>query len=369
MAKQPFTPAPLPPRVDLIPMLKLITDAREALARFDEAIKRLPNPAIIRRAFETKEAVLSSKIEGTQATLEEILELDAEESQEENSEKQRDYREIFNYRRAISYSIKLLQNKPLSENVIKELHGLLLNSVRGKHKTPGEFRRHQVHIGPPGATIEEASYIPPVHTQIPQLFSGLINYMQDDSQPDRLVQIAIAHYQFEAIHPFADGNGRVGRLIVPIYLYDKGVTSYPNLYISEFLETHRRDYYDTLNRVSSDGDWVTWISFFLRAVREQAKTAKRRVEEVETLYKSIHDILPDFNSIYASNFLDALFSFPVFSVNKIGEIASIPHTQTVYNLVKKFEEKGVIKNITPGKTRNKIYAFTGLLDIVDSVKS
>lgn len=367
MPRQPFTPPPLPPDIDLSPLIKLISDARDALARYDEAVMRLPNPTIIRRAFETKEAVLSSKIEGTQATLEEVLELDVEDTHEEVSEKQRDYREIANYRRAINYGKKLLEERPLTENVIKDLHSMLLNSVRGKNKTPGEFRRHQVHIGPPGATVEEASYIPPDFIKIPELFSDLVNYMQNDDQPDRLVQAAIAHYQFEAIHPFADGNGRVGRIIIPIYLYEKKIISHPNLYISEFLEIHRRDYYEALNRVSEEDDWITWITFFLRAVREQAKISKKRVDAVDKLYKEIHEVLPEFNSIYAPNFLDAIFSSPVFTTTSIGKEASIPHSQTVYTLVKKFVEKGLVVDIAPKRSRNKIYAFEKLLDIIDAV--
>jgi len=369
MVKQPFTPPFLPPELDYNPIVKLIAEAREALARYDEAVMRLPNPTIIRRAFETKEAVLSSKIEGTQATLEEVLELDAEDNQEETSEKQQDYREIANYRRAINFGRQLLEERPLTENVIKDLHRLLLNSVRGKNKNPGEFRRHQVHIGPPGATLEEASYVPPEFLKIPELFSDLVNYMQRDDQPDRLVQAAIAHYQFEAIHPFADGNGRVGRIIIPIYLYEKEVISYPNIYVSEFLERHRRDYYEALNRVSEEGDWITWITFFLRAVREQAKLSKERVDQVNELYQEIHAMLPEFNSIYAPHFLDAIFSSPIFTTSSVNRLANIPHPQTVYTLLKKFIEKGLIQDAAPGRARNKIYAFNRLLDIIDGTGS
>ena len=365
MTIQPFTPPLLPPDINLSPLIRLISDAREALARYDEAVKRLPNPNIIRRTFETKEAVSSSKIEGTQATLGDVLEQDAEEVVEETDEKKRDYRDVANYRRAIYMSKKLLEERPLSENVIKDLHKLLLDSDRGKRKTPGEFRRHQVHIGPPGGTIDEATYIPPVHIEIPSLFSNLVNYMQDDDQPDRLVQAAIAHYQFEAIHPFADGNGRVGRLIIPIYLYEKGITEYPNLYISDFLETHRRDYYEALSLVSNEGDWVTWISFFLRAVREQAKVLKVRVDDVSSLYQEIHSTLPEFNSIYASSFLDALFSMPIFNANSIGKEANINNTQTLYNIINKFIEKGLVIDLAPNRLRKKLYAFNKLLDIVE----
>jgi Fic family protein len=366
MAKQPFSPPPLPPDIDLTGLIKLIADAREAVARYDEAVKRLPNPVLIRRTFETQEAVLSSKIEGTQATLEEVLEFDAEEANSEENEKLRDYREISNYRQAILYGKELLKARPLSENVIKELHKLLLNSVRGKNKTPGEFRRHQVHIGPAGATLEEASYVPPVHTEITGLISNLVNYLQDDKQPDRLVQAAIAHYQFEAIHPFADGNGRVGRLLIPLYFYEKGVTSQPNLYISEFLETHRRDYYEHLNRVSEEDDWLGWIAFFLRAVREQANLSKKRVERVEELYKGLHKRLPEFNSIYAPSFLEALFAQPVFTPQTIGKVANIPNVKTLYNLVDKFVQAKLIIDLAPQRARNKLYAFNELLEILET---
>lgn len=364
MPKQPFTPPPLPPNIDLGQIIKLIADTREAVARYDEAVKQLPDPMLIRKAFETKEAVLSSKIEGTVATLEEVLELDAEEIKTEESEKNRDYREISNYREAIVHGKKILKTKPLSENVIKDMHRMLLNSVRGKNKTPGEFRRNQVHIGPAGATIEEATYVPPVHTEIPGLMSNLIQYIQDDNQPDRLVQAAIAHYQFEAIHPFSDGNGRVGRIMIPLYLYEKNITSQPNLYVSEFLETHRRDYYETLNKVSEEEDWIGWVSFFLRAVREQAGITKRRVENVNKLYKDLHNRLPEFNSIYASPFLDALFSQTIFTPKSIGKAANINNPKTLYNLIDKFAKAGLIQDLTPKRARDKLYAFDTLLMII-----
>jgi cell filamentation protein, protein adenylyltransferase len=364
MAKLPYTPPKLPPDIDITPVIKLLTDARDAIARFDEAVKRLPNPAIIRRAFETQEAVLSSRIEGTQATLEEVLEFDAEDGDREENEKQRDYREIINYRAAIDSGKKMVRDRPIDENAIKELHKGLLNSVRGRNKSPGEFRRHQVHIGPAGATAEEATYVPPEHTKIPELISNLVNYLHNDDQPDRLIQAAIMHYQFEAIHPFADGNGRVGRLLIPLYLYEKGVTEYPNLYISEFLEAHRRDYYEKLNRVSEYDEWIEWITFFLRAVREQAKLAKDRVERIEKLYKELHNRLPEFNSIYASNFLEALFSQPTFTPQSIGKVAAINNTQTLYNLIAKFAKAGLITDLTTDKARNKLYMFEPLVVIL-----
>ncbi len=364
MKKPPFTPPLLPIALDISSSIPLITSARDAVARYDEAVNRLPNPIIIRRTLETKEAVLSSRIEGTQATFEEVLEFDAEQIETEENEKQRDYREIFNYRQVIDRGRDILKTRPLDENVFKELHKGLLNSVRGKNKNPGEFRTHQVHIGPPGATVEEAAYVPPLHTEIPNLISNLAKYMNNDDQPDRLVQAAIMHYQFEAIHPFADGNGRVGRILIPLYLYEKKITAHPNLYVSEFLERHRRDYYEKLNGVSERDEWIEWIQFFLRAVREQATISKARVDNVEKLYKSLHERLPEFNSIYASSFLEALFSQPTFTPLTLGKIAKIQNNQTTYNLVQKFVKAGLISELTPERERNKLYFFDPLFEIL-----
>lgn len=364
MAKQPFTPPPLPPELDLSSIIALIADSRDAVARFDEAVNRLHNPAIIRRTFETKEAVLSSRIEGTQATFEEVLEFDAAEIETEENEKQRDYREIANYRSAIDYGRKLLESKPLDENTFKMLHQKLLNSVRGKNKNPGHFRTHQVHIGPPGATIEEASYVPPFHMEIPGLISNLAQYMHDDSQPDKLVQAAIMHYQFEAIHPFADGNGRVGRLLIPLYLYEKGLTQRPNLYVSEFMETHRRDYYERLNGVSEKDEWIEWIQFFLRAVREQSRVSKERVDRIEELYKTLRERLSEFNSIYASSLLDAIFVQPTFTPTLIAKQANIQNLQTALNLISKFSNAGLVRDLTPERERNKLYYFEPLISVL-----
>ncbi len=219
--KKSFIPPFLPPKLNYSLFFTHIIKARDIVARYDEAIKRLPNPEIIKRSFETKEAVLSSKIEGAQATMEDVLMFDAQDEKSEKSEREKDYKEITNYRLAIEYGKKLLKEKPLAENVIKNLHKLLLDSVRGQNKAPGKIRKNQVYIGPYGAPIEEATFIPPEPQHIPKLFSNLENYIHSEDVIDPLVQIAVAHYQFEAIHPFMDGNGRVGRLLVPLFLYKK----------------------------------------------------------------------------------------------------------------------------------------------------
>lgn len=365
MTKKPFIPPLLPPKLDYSPVFSAIVKARDIVARYDEAVKRLPNPEIIQRSFETKEAVLSSKIEGTRATLDEILILDAQDIKSEKSEKEKDYREIINYRLAIEYGKDLLEKKPLAENVIKELHSMLLNSVRGQNKARGQIRKSQVFIAPYGATIAEATFIPPEPQHIPSLFSNLEKYIHSEDVIDPLVQIAVAHYQFEAIHPFMDGNGRVGRLLVPLFLYDKKVTAYPNIYVSEFLEKHRDTYYELLRDVSEKGNWIPWIRFFLDAVFEQTKITLERVVKIESLYIDLRKRMPEIKSIYANSFLDAIFVKTVFNSKSIKTISGISNNQTLYTIIEKFIEHKIIVDLVPKKARNKLYAFFDLLKIIN----
>lgn len=364
MVKKPFNPPFLPPIMDYSSIFGKIIKTREMIARYDEAVKRLLNPDIIQRFFATKEAVLSSKIEGTQATLDEVLLYDAKNTKSEENEKEKDYQEIFNYRLAIKRGKEFLEKRPISENFIKDLHKILLNSTRGKNKNPGEFRKNQVFIGPYGATIEQATFIPAEPQNIIGLFSNLEKYLNTKDAMDPLVQIAIAHYQFETIHPFMDGNGRVGRLLVPLFLYENKVTSYPNIYISEFLEEHRDVYYKLLRNVSEKEEWIPWVNFFIDAVYEQTKMTFERVKKIEKLYRSLKEIMPKVGSIYANSFLDAIFIKPTFMVKTIKEISGITNTQTLYSVIEKFVDLKIIKNITPGSARNKIYAFSALKNII-----
>lgn len=364
MTKKPFIPAHLPPKLDFTPIFPDIVKARDIVARYDEAVKRLPNPEIIQRSFETKEAVLSSKIEGTQVTFDEVLMFDAQDTKIEESEKEKDYKEISNYRWAIKKGKDFLEKRPLAENLIKDLHAILLDSVRGQGKDPGQLRKIQVFIGAYGATIDEATFIPPSPQHIPELLSNFEKYIHSEDVIDPLVQIAIAHYQFEAIHPFMDGNGRVGRLIIPLFLYEKKITAYPNIYISEFLEKNRSVYYELLREVSEKENWISWIKFFLDAIFEQTKITLERVVKIEKLYKDLKEKMPEINSIYANSFLDAIFIKPTFTTKSIKKTSKISNNQTLYTVIEKFIEFKIIADITPKKTRNKIYIFSDLRKII-----
>ena len=311
-----------------------------------------------------REAVMSSQIEGTEATLSEVFEQEAKGIGKEETPKEKDFQEIINYRRALELGIEKLQDNPLTENIIKELHSTLLRSVRGHNRGPGEFRRKLVYIGKPGARIEEASYVPPLPLKIPELFGDLEKYIHADER-DVLVQIGIVHYQFEAIHPFEDGNGRIGRLLISLMLFQKNVLSYPFIYLSEFFEEHRRDYYDLLRDVSEQNDWESWLAFFLRGLDVQAQKAQQTCQDILDLHEKLKVRAPTLNSKYAHEFLESLFINPFFSSRTLRQRSGIRNVQTLFALIDKFKQAEIIVDATPEKKRNKIYRFDALLEILE----
>lgn len=365
MPKKIFIPSKLPVKIDYENLIKEITKAHRAIASLDALLLHLPNPKLLGRTMKAKEAVLSSKIEGTQATINEVFEFEAQLNRKIDMEKKKDIDEIINYLKALDFGIKSLKKMPISENLIKKLHSILLNSGRGKNKAPGEFRKIQVFIGRPGVSIEDASFVPPPANEIIPLFSNLEKYLNSNDEKDKLVQIAIAHYQFEAIHPFLDGNGRVGRLLISLFLYEKKLLSHPFLYLSEFFEEHRQDYYELLSEVSEKENWQDWIKFFLFALTTQAQKAEKTGESILALYEEYKEKMIEVNSSYAINLLDAIFVYPVFSTASIRKATKIKNTQTFFNLVGKFLDAGIIKDLTPNKDRNKVYVFSKLLKLLN----
>jgi len=364
MNKKPFIPLKLPVKINYEPLIGNITKAHRAIASLNSLLSALPNPNLLGRTMQTKEAVLSSKIEGTQATLNEVLEYEAMGDKTENGKKQ-DIHEIINYRQALNFGVKNLETMPLAENLIKKLHFELLKSGRGANRSPGEFRKIQVYIGKPGADISEASYIPPAANEIISLFTNFEKYLNSDDEKDKLVQIAVAHYQFEAIHPFLDGNGRVGRLIITLFLYNQKLLSHPFLYLSEFFEEHRQDYYNLLRGVSEKQDWEDWIKFFLNALTVQAQKAEEAGKKILLLHREYKEKITVIHSVYAANLLDAIFVRPIFTTASLRKYVKIKNTQTYFSLIGKFVNFGILKELHPERKRNKLYIFEELIKILN----
>ena len=360
---QPYIPPLLPPKIDYSKLIRPLSEANRALGELKGLLALIPNQSILVSPLLTKEAVASSKIEGTQATIEEVFKYEAEGKKTENDAKEKDIREILNYRRAIEFATQLLEKKPIGENFVKQLHEILLQSVRGTNKDRGNFRRIPVFIGKPGATIESAIYIPPPANELNDLLSNWEKYINSEDEPDTLVQIAIAHYQFEAIHPFLDGNGRIGRLLIPIMLYQKRFLNYPILYISEYFERNKDQYYYNLRLVDQNADWNAWITYFIKSVSVQAEDTKEKVNRMLILYKQVKDKLSVFGSTYGIALLDIIFANPVVSFSLIKGLISTKSNQTIYNLLEKFQSENILLEVTGG-VRNKVFVFKDLMDII-----
>lgn len=362
MAKTPFIPLKLPlDNLDWVSYISLIGDARDRLSKFDGLLQGIPNPNVLLSPLTTQEAVVSSKIEGTQATLEEVLEYEADPKQLD--EKKDDILEVLNYRKAMFYAIKQLQARPLTEKLLKEVHGILLDNVRSGTRLIGDYRTWQVHIGKDGTTLEEATYVPPEPQNIAELMSNLEKYFHYQEK-DPLVQLAIVHAQFEMIHPFGDGNGRLGRIILPIFLHYKGVLSTPMFYLSGYFEKHRDTYYTKLNNISAKGDWDGWIVYFLNAVKEQSELNIAKAKAIMGLYaQKKEEIKEATKSQYAVDILDFIFSYPFFTAPQLTQKTKI-NAKYSQDLVKKLESHNLVKIIRESSGRSPaVYAFEDLLKI------
>lgn len=361
--KKPFVPKSLPLKsLDWVKFITLIGQANAELARYDGILQGIVNPGVLLSPLATKEAVVSSKIEGTQASLEEVLEYEA--SPDIPTEKYNDIREIINYREAMKHALVWLKKKPITLNLIKELHEILLDSVRGRDKGRGRFRMVQNWIGKPGATMEQATYIPPDPNYLMEHLSTLEKYIHFDEK-DRLVQLAIVHAQFEIIHPFVDGNGRLGRILIPLFLFEKEILASPMFYVSEFLEEHRDEYYSRLNGVTKNGQWDNWVEFFLRAIIAQAKVNSQKAKAILNLYNVKKDRITEVtHSSYVIRILDTLFAEPIFSTTRFIKASKIPKASAM-RLVKILKKENIIKTLRPGSgRRSEILVFKKLMDIV-----
>lgn len=362
--KTPFIPDKLPlPTLNWVRFVSLIGQANAEIARYDGILQGIPNPKVLLSPLTTNEAVLSSKIEGTLASLEEVLAFEA--SPDIKNEKYHDIQEIINYRKAMNHAVKWLDNKPITLNLIKEIHGILLDSVRGKDKARGEFRRTGNYIGKPGSKLEDAVYIPPEPVTLMEHLSNFEKYIHYDEK-DRLVQLAIVHAQFEIIHPFLDGNGRLGRILIPLFLFEKKVLQSPMFYISEYLEKNREEYYAHLRAISDEKNWDAWIEFFLTAVLEQAKANAHKAKAVLALYDRKKERITDVtHSQYAIKVLDALFKNPIFSTTEFIATSKIPKRSALW-LLGILKKEGIVSVLRKGKGRSpEVLAFDKLISIVE----
>jgi len=342
-------------------LLKLLSKADRQLGRLDMYSEYIPDIDLFISMHVIKEATDSSKIEGTQTHIEEVLLA----KEDVSNEKKDDWEEVQNYIAAMHQAIEKLKNLPFSSRLIKETHKTLLQGVRGEHKLPGVFRTSQNWIG--GASINDATFIPPVHSSINNLMSDLEKYAHNDSLyfPD-LLKIALIHYQFETIHPFLDGNGRVGRLLITLYLVDKNILKKPILYLSSFFEKNKSLYYDNLTRVRTHNDLTQWFKYFLVGIIETAENGITTFDNILKLKTQTEVKIQRLGSkaANAQKILQYLFKHPMIEATKIIEVAQVSQG-TAYTILNQLEQLKILKEITGGK-RGKLYVFDDYIKLFNS---
>lgn len=358
-----FIPAPLPPE----PAVNIDDDIQQrlsladrALGRLDGSIRTLPNPDLFVFMYVRKEAVLSSQIEGTQSSLNDVLEAEAAIF---DAERPHDVNEVLNYVRAMNYGLQRLDTLPLSTRLIREIHQELMCGVRGGDRQPGDLRDTQNWIGPGGCTLNEATFIPPPPHLVQEILGNLEIFLHEDHQPV-LIKIGLAHAQFETIHPFLDGNGRVGRLLIAFLLYQQDILHKPVLYISHYFKRNRAEYYDRLQSIRDKGDWEGWLRFFLTGVYEVAKEATktaRRIVDLREQHRNL--IIQHFGRVTgnALKVLENLYERPIISVNDIMKLTGVTFPPAG-SLMQKFVRHGLLVEMT-GQVRNRLFRYTPYIDL------
>lgn len=362
MAYQSFRPAPLPPNPPIALSDELVAKlvaANKKLAALDGLSARIPNMDLFVSMYVRKEALLSSQIEGTQCTLDDIL----NPLMEENTN--RNVSDVVNYIKATEFALNRLNSLPLCNRLIKETHAVLMEGVRGQEKSPGEFRYSQNWIGGQGSTIQNARYIPPNPEDMQTAMSDLEKYMNGDDSLDPLIQAALIHYQFETTHPFLDGNGRVGRLLITLFLMEKGILSHPALYISYFLKMNRIEYYDRMTQVRKTGDYEQWVMFFLQALSDSAGDAIQTIDELTALHNQSVAKLGAFSKRQQTNLLK-LFAYietnPIIDIQKTAAALGLSYN-TVSKMVTILVDEGILRQ-TDKAGKAKIYSYAEYLDIL-----
>jgi Fic family protein len=365
-----FIPAPLPPvpPVQITGEIqRLLSEADRALGRLDGSIQTLPNPDLFVFMYVRKEAVLSSQIEGTQSSLNDLL---AAEASILSPDQPKDVDEVVNYVRAMNYGLNRLQELPLSVRLIREIHGELLHGGRGALLTPGELRRSQNWIGPGGCTLMDAAFVPPPPEEVPAALSDVERFLHAPTDLPALLQIGMAHVQFETIHPFLDGNGRVGRLLITFYLCERGILRKPVLYLSHYFKKHRAAYYDHLQAVRETGDWERWLLFFLRGVIEVSAQATETARRILALREEHRGAVTSHLARAAANghrVLESLYERPIVSVADIRALLGSTYP-AASNVVNRLASLGILREIT-GYRRNRLFRYESYIQLFSETQA
>ena len=359
-----FVPNSLPPEITWTSeLIAALSQADRALGELAGLGRSLPNPHLLILPFVRREAVLSSRIEGTQASLSDLYVYEAIQLPLFEVPTS-DVQEVYNYVRALEYGLERLKTLPLSLRLIREIHERLMEGVRGEHQTPGEFRRSQNWVGPPGCTLNEATYVPPPVPEMRETLGDFEKFLHAPSSLPLLVRLGFIHYQFEAIHPFLDGNGRIGRLLITLLLCNWDILPLPLLYLSAYFETHRQTYYDLLLEVSQKGKWEAWLTFFLRGVASQSRDAVVRAQRLQHLREQYRG---QFQTTRAASRLlqvvDLLFARPVLTTRQVEETLEV-NFSSAQRYINQLVAANILREIT-GQARNRIYVAEQILKNID----
>ncbi|MBP3602892.1 MAG: Fic family protein [Lachnospiraceae bacterium] len=358
---QSFKPNPLPPMPEIKmdeELVKLLIDANKQLVKLDTASQLITNADLFVSMYVRKEALISSQIEGTQCTLDDVLDPEVE------SNANLDVSDVINYVKATQYALKRLERLPLCCRLIREIHEILMENVRGQDKTPGEFRHSQNWIGPANCSLKDARYIPPNVEDMQDAMSDLEKYINENTDYDPLIRVALIHYQFETIHPFLDGNGRIGRLLILLYLMEQGLLAKPVIYISYFLKKNQIEYYDRISEVRRIGNFEQWIRFFLEAVSKAASDSLEAIRQLSELHDKNIKKLP--KTTRSKDNLRAVFDYivqyPIIDIKRTAKELEISYN-TAATAVKKLVELGILQETT-NAARNRVFAYEEYLGIL-----
>lgn len=356
-----------PKELDWSQLIPLLGPANAGLARYDGLLSAIPNAHILLSPLTTQEAVLSSKIEGTHVTISEVLEIEAGGISEAFTQPKRDdAEEVLNYRAAMQACVAEMAHRPFSQQILRGAHQLLMQGVRGRDKFPGNYRTDQNWIGATGCTLDTASFVPIAPEHLRSGMDAWEDYFGSTAELDALVQLALVHVEFEALHPFEDGNGRLGRMLIPLFLHQRKLLSSPDFYMSGYLERNREEYQERLRAVSRDGAWTAWCVFFLNGIREQAANNETKARAILSLYDRIKQQTVDLtHSQHAMRAVDFLFQSPIFSAPTFINHSIIPKP-TASRILAVLRDAGILITLEEGRGRRAgIYAFKELLNVAE----